>query len=102
MDRLIDANPVEDESTLSLFGTSSLWWIPLELNGSIANKEVWLLPASDFDTSCWDILTAPWLYSLIENTELLDNVNGSTENREFLLDVEDILTRVKKMKFDEQ
>ena len=102
MDRLIDANPVEDESTLSLFGASSLWWIPPELNGSIKKKEMWLLPASDFDSSRWDIVTAPWLYSWIENNELLNNVNGSTKNRKFLLDVEDILTRVKKMKFDEQ
>ena len=94
--------PSKQESTLSLFGSSSLWWIPPELNGSIEKKEVWLLPASDFDSSRWDILTAPWLYSSIENNELLDNVNGSTENREFLLDFEDILTRVKKMKFNEQ
>ena len=94
--------PSEDESTLSLAGTSSLWWIPPELNWSIEMKEVWLLPAFDFDSSCWDNLTAPWLYSSIENNELLDNVNGSTENREFFEDVEDILRRVKNMKFEEQ
>ena len=72
------------------------------LNGSIEKKEVWLLLISKFESSRWDSLTAPWLYWFIENNELLDNVNGSTENREFLLDVEDILTKVKKMKFDEQ
>ena len=60
------------------------------------------MPTSDFDSSRWDILTTPWLYSSIENNELLDNVNGSTENREFFEDVEDILRRVTNMKFDEQ
>ena len=72
------------------------------MNGSIEKKEVSLLLISKFESSSWDILIAPWLYSSIEDNELLDNVNGSTENREFLLDVEDILTKVKKMKFDEQ
>ena len=60
------------------------------------------MPASDFDSSRWDILTSPWLYSSIENNELLDNVNGSIENKEFFEDIEDILKRVKKMEFDEQ
>ena len=65
-------------------------------------KEAWLLPASDFDSLCWDILIAPWLYSSIEIKELLDNVNGSTKNREFFEDIEHILRRVKNKKFDEQ
>ena len=54
-------------------------------------KEVWLLPASDFDLLCWDIWFVPWLYSSIENKELLDNAYGSIENKEFFEDIEDIL-----------
>ena len=52
------------------------------MNGLIEKKEMWLL-------LIFDILTAPWLYLSIENNELLDNVNGSTENREFFEDVEE-------------
>ena len=62
-----------------------------ELNSSIEMKEPWLLQASDFDSTCRDIWFAPWLYSSIENKELLDNVYSSIENKEFFEDVEDIL-----------
>ena len=59
------------------------------------------MPASDFDSSCWDILIAPWLYFSIEIKELLDNVYGSIENNEFFEDVEDIFRADKNKKFDE-
>ena len=85
---LLTQTPSEDESTLSLAETSALWWISPELNSSIEMKEAWLLPASDFDSSCGDIWFTPWLYSSIENKELLDNVYGSIENKEFFEDVD--------------
>ena len=101
MDRLIYASPSEDKSTLSLFATSLLFWIPPELNSSIEKKELWHLPISEFESSRLAIWSGPWLYSSVENNELLHNGNRSTENRKFLLDVEDNLTRVKTMKFFE-
>ena len=84
----------EDESTLSLFATSLLFWIPHELNGLIEKNGFDLFPILEFESWRWHLCTSRWLYSSVENNELIDKVNASTENREFLLDVEDILTRV--------
>ena len=102
MDRLINANPVgrrinpfTSQNFFTLVDTTGVELVDRDERGV-------LLPAFDFDSSRWDILTAPWLYSSIENNEFLDNVNGSMENREFFEDVEDILRRVKHKKFEEQ
>ena len=63
-----------------------------KLKESIEKSEFELCPTLSLD-STWHRLIFTWLYSSVENNELSDNVKDSIENREFLLDVEDILTK---------
>ena len=63
-----------------------------KLKGSIEKSEFELCPTLLLDCT-WHRFIFTWLYSLIENNDLSDNLKGSMEKREVLLDVEDISTK---------
>ena len=83
-----------DKLDASFFIPTLLFCSLPKLKGSIEKSELELCPTLSLD-STWHLFIFTWLYSSVENNELSDNLKGSMEKREFLLDVEDISTKAK-------
>ena len=79
-----------DLSPLSVFAHPVTCCKPQDLTGLIENNEFDLCITLEDECWHWPFAIPRWLY-LVINKELLDNVKESIENKEILVEVDDIL-----------